>query len=275
MTNSPYTFLLIYAAVMASLIGSRGLPPIGILLGVLVITFSLTYSLYLFNDIMEIELDRLNNLQRPIAQGVVSKRDAETLVLLLMIIGVTVSYFLNFATFLLTILFLMLGVLYSIPQIYLKKRFLAKNVTTGIAAAVCSWIGGAAVGSLSPHVMYAGVLFFVIGFAGSTLSDLGDVLGDSERGVKSFAVVYGPEFALKVSIVSWISTVVSTLLLYLWLGFKIIVPVLITGAGLSIVFLSFSLMKRLHDEKYYRKTIKRIAGISLTYQLAVLLGVIL
>ena len=274
MVDSPYTFSFIYSSIIGSLVGSRGLPRFEILVGVSVLSFLITYGIYLFNDIMEIDLDKMNKVERPISQGVIPRKDAETLVLILMMTGATLSYFVNIQTFLLTLAFLAIGVIYSIPQIYLKSKFLAKNFTVGMGGALSSWIGGAAVGSLSPHVWYAGFLFFMMCFAGSTLSDVSDILGDKNKEVKTIALVIGPEFALKVSIMSYISTVIITILLYSLLGFNIIVPIIITGTGLSMAFLTFSLIGRWRQESFFRKTIRRLVAIHMIYQLGLVLGVI-
>jgi len=262
----------IWASLVGLLVGARGFPPLLDLIEVMVIVFAVGNSVYIFNDIMEVELDRLNRVNRPIAQGKVSRKDAACLVLILTILSLALSLYVNLETFLLTVSFLTLGFLYSAPQIYLKKRFLAKQLILAIGGFISTFMGGTVMGIINPRVIFVSFLFFVLCLAGSPLGDLADLRGDIKMGIKSITTVYGPEFAVKVAIVFLILTGVITLLCYSWIGFNILAPMLVTSSSLVLAFMAYPLMKRWRDREFCLRTIKRMVVVHFVLQLGLVLG---
>jgi 4-hydroxybenzoate polyprenyltransferase len=79
----------------------------------------------IFNDVADRETDRKERPNRPIPSGKITRRNAILLALLLIIISITISYFISVAT--LIIVFVL------IPSIFLYD-FVLKNSSFGIAA---------------------------------------------------------------------------------------------------------------------------------------------
>ena len=197
-----------------------------------------------------------------------------SLVLLLTPLALTLSFLTNLQTFLLCASFLILAFLYSIPKIYLKKRFVAKPTVAALGGAISNLIGGAAVGKIPPSLFYAACLFFMFTFVGSPIFDLIDIEGDREKGAKTFSVVLGPTLTIKLGVAILLSFSITTILIYPLLGLKIVAPVLITSSILFFSWASFSLLKNWQDPKCCAGAYRKIFISFFTAQSAVFLGVL-
>ncbi|MFB6075783.1 MAG: UbiA family prenyltransferase [Candidatus Aenigmatarchaeota archaeon] len=80
--------------------------------------------IYSLNDISDLEEDRKHpeKKKRPIASGKVSKRTAKIFSLLLLLIGCSIGYYLDFRIFLADLAFLAINLLYSYKPLRLKDR---------------------------------------------------------------------------------------------------------------------------------------------------------
>lgn len=279
-------FSFSWATFIGALIVSKGIPPPFPLLTILTISFAMTAATYIFNDVMDLEIDRINidailsslspfksHLDCPIAQGQVPKKEALSLVVLLTALALTLSLSVNTETFLLCTAFLVLAFLYSSPKIYLKKRFIAKQAVTGTGGAISNLIGGAAFGELSLSLLYAATLFFVFTFAGSPIFDFVDIKGDRERGAKTLSVVLGPTFTIKFAVATLLSFSIATILVYPLLGLNIVAPFLITSSILLFSWASFSLLRKWHDPRYLTGAYRKMFVSFFVAELAVFLGV--
>ena len=272
--SMPQVLTHLWSTFIALLVASKGVPPLPSAIKVLVTSYSMTLSVFLLNDIIDFEVDRINELDRPIAQGKVSRGEAMSLVILLSIVSIILSLSLNLGAFLLCVIFLALGLTYSAPHIYLKGRsFMSKPLISATGIAITSLIGGAALGSLSPQVLFTGFLFFVTLFGATPLMDLKDIKGDRESGYKTLALIRGPSFVIGSAIMTFASLAVITLLGYPHLGFNVLTPMLITVSVLAIAWLIFSLRNRWQEPIYFQKTIRRIMVTNLLLYFSLFIGV--
>jgi len=267
-------FAFSWAALIGILIATRGVPPLLSLLAVLIISSSFAAVGYVFNDIMEVEIDKINNVNRPIAQEKVSRKKAISLVLLLTVLALVLSLSINLQTFLLSTSFLTIGFLYSAPKIYLKKRFLIKQLAPAVNGSISNLVGGAAVGNMPPSLLYASLLFFVFAIAGSPIVDLADIRGDKAKGAKTFVVVFGPSFTVRLGVTILLSFSIITFLVAPFLGLSILAPVMITASVLFFAWTAFLLLRRYHDPKQCAIAYKRLALSFTLAQLATLFGVL-
>lgn len=267
-------FLLTWATIIGLLITSKGVPPLIPALKGVTATFAIAIGVYIFNDVMDYRIDKINQVDRPIAQEKVSKKEAMSLVLLFFIVGVALSLSINIETFLLCTTFLTLGILYSLPYVHLKKRFLAKQTVPAIGGAISNIIGGAAIGTIPLSLLYAGFLFFLLCFAGSPLGDLADIKGDKEQGRKTLAIVYGPIFPIKLAIIILLCIAVMTALTYSSFGFNLFAPILITIACLFFSWTAFSLMTKWQNPKYCISTYKKMGLALFIFEIALFIGIL-
>jgi len=266
-------FIFSWASLIGILIASRGVPPVLSLMAVVAISSSVTAVAYVYNDIVDLEIDKINNVDRPIAQGTVSKRKAVILVLLLTALALTLSLSVNLQTLLLCMVFLALGFSYSTPNIHLRKRLGPfKQIVPSMGGALSNLIGGAAIGNMPLSLLYAALFFFVFGIAGGPMGDLADVKGDREKGAKTIPVIFGPSFTIKLSVTILLCFSIITLLIYPLVGLSVVAPVVITSSVLFFSWESFLLTKKWRDQDYCVRAQKRLALPFFASQLAILLG---
>lgn len=270
----PQVLTHLWSTFIALLVASKGMPPLLAATKVLVTSYMMTLSVFLFNDIIDFEVDKINELDRPIAQGKVSRAEAMSLVILSSTVSIILSLSLNLSAFLLCVIFLTLGLTYSAPHVCLKGRsFMSKPLISATGIAITSLIGGAALGSLSPQVLFTGFLFFVTLFGATPLMDLKDMKGDRESGYKTLALTRGPSFVIGSAIMTFASLAVITVLGYPHLGFNVLTPMLITVSVLAIAWLLFSLRDRWQEPIYFQKTIRKIMVTTFLLYFSLFIGV--
>jgi decaprenyl-phosphate phosphoribosyltransferase len=117
------------------------------ILGLGIIAFCLVASaVYIINDLKDIEVDRIHPLkkERPLASGAVSKSKATVLLVVLILIGLSLSYWLNPIFFYLICIYLVLNVTYSfglknisiVDLFIVSLGFLIRIYSGGILAGV-------------------------------------------------------------------------------------------------------------------------------------------
>ncbi|MGH9987528.1 MAG: UbiA prenyltransferase family protein, partial [Nitrososphaeraceae archaeon] len=102
-------------------------------------TLLIITGMYMLNDLFDADLDRINGkTKRPIPSGKVSKRQALVFVILMNVVGLSVPILANNVVgAILASTIALIGVLYSLPKISLKDKFIIKTCAIGIAMA-CS-----------------------------------------------------------------------------------------------------------------------------------------
>jgi geranylgeranylglycerol-phosphate geranylgeranyltransferase len=249
--------------------------------------------MYILNDLFDADLDRINGkTNRPIPSGRVSRRQALFFVVLMNIIGLSVPIFANNMTGLaLASIIGVIGIMYSLPKISLKDRFVIKTCAIAIAMA-CSlllgasmyldndfwrgitktsgWMGFQTDGQLLYPVFAAAVLALMV-FVTSPLNDLGDIKGDKEAGRKTIPIVLGKRNTVALATLITIGIAVSSWMFYYSLGtpeslynsihspsrFAIGLPLLISGTCILIVLHLFAVHKRIQDQDYIRQSVGR------------------
>ncbi|KYH40860.1 MAG: 4-hydroxybenzoate polyprenyltransferase-like prenyltransferase [Candidatus Bathyarchaeota archaeon B26-2] len=229
-------------------------------------------SIYISNDVMDIETDRANLIIRPVVQEVVSKKDALTLSTMLAAAGVAVGLYINLATFLLCIAGVLLGFMYSFSPIYLKRRFILKQVAVAGGGLISSLTGGAAVGMISSTVLFAGFIFFTYAMGVVPIVDLGDIEGDRREGRKTLPVIWGPEYTIRLAIAIMFAILISGIVGYFQLGFNLAFPILVSVISLSCIYVLYPLFNRWRDYVYCRKLVIKITILHFLLQLSIVIG---
>jgi geranylgeranylglycerol-phosphate geranylgeranyltransferase len=263
----------VYTSIIASLVASKGVfDPINLMYTFLTSFFIIT-AIYVYNDVMDYDIDKVNKVNRPVAIGSVTKKDALILSLVLFLFGV-ISALRSIETLILSITLFLLGVLYSTPPTRLRNRFFIKHFMPGMGQFLSSLIGGTIAGNVSIQVVYLGFLMFITVVSGTPIFDIPDLQGDKAGLAKSIGVVYGPEFSLKFSIVGFLAVIVVTLVSFPFIGFNIIMPIMVTSTCLVFIWFTYGLLRKWQNVDYGKKTIKRIVGLNFLYQLAFVLGML-
>ena len=228
--------LWIWCSLVASLIVGRGFPPLKPALMSIAAFFFIATSVYVYNDIVDLDADRNNSFKnnRPLSAGQVSKSDAMKLVSLSAIIGLTISFLNNLPSFLLSLLFFTLFLVYSYPKIHLKKRFLIKEtvISSGIliiGLSVCYAI----LGTFSSMVFIGFMMFSIFAFfTMPTGFDSTDVEADKLQGVKSIASLLTLRRRLQLAITGMFIIMTITPFTYINFGYNMLLPIFIVLGGL-------------------------------------------
>lgn len=170
-------------------------------LWILLTGFSLLVaSIYVVNQIVDIESDRINHKLFLLPHGFVSVRTAWILAGFCAASGLAIASFFGTVFIALFIGSLLLGILYNLPPASLKNRawggICANSFGHGMLAFLVGWYCAKYPGTLSSESIKAGILSSIAPalangavFLATTIPD---ALGDQKTGKKTFCVRYGP-----------------------------------------------------------------------------------
>ncbi|MFA6467924.1 MAG: geranylgeranylglycerol-phosphate geranylgeranyltransferase [Bacteroidota bacterium] len=139
------------------------------------------------NDILDIEIDRVNKPDRPIPSGAVSRYDALMFYGALTGIGMIMSAYTTRPAFIIAFIAVPLIVMYS--KVF-KGTVLFGNLLVGGLTGLAFIYGGAIVGNIRQAVFPA-LFAFLINVGREIIKDMEDVEGDAKNGAATLPVIYG------------------------------------------------------------------------------------
>lgn len=156
------------------------------------------------NQIIDVELDKINKPELPIASGELDIKTAKNIVILSGVIAVVTAAILHWILLLLILLILLLGIAYSVPPVQLKKHHLPAALSITVVRGVLVNIGMALhfSGMIDERVGIKPIIYpltlFISAFslAIAWYKDLPDRAGDAHFGYKTFPLLYSPSKAL-------------------------------------------------------------------------------
>jgi len=263
----PNTIMIGLAVVIGEAIGLGRLPGISeAIFGFLTASLMMAGTM-VANDVYDIEIDKVNSPQRPLASGAVKTRDAVVLSVVLSAAAIGFAALLGLWTFLTALLALALMIYYNTRG---KKTGLVGNAVVSFNVALPFFYGGLAVNSIRPLLFIFSVVAFLANFGREVAKGIVDVKGDSLRQVRTLAVVRGTKVAASASAVLF---VIAVLLSFLppflesisWLYYP---PVIIADVG----FL-YSAYRLVGDQK--PENVRAVKGHVLVWMLLGLVGFLL
>jgi 4-hydroxybenzoate polyprenyltransferase len=229
-------FIWSWSTAIACLIVGKGTPPLLPTIKSIVSVLFVTASVYVYNDVIDMEADKNNRLKRnrPLPTGKVDIRDAKLLVTLTCIIGLLIGYTINLQSFsFLALYFLVFGA-YSFPGIHLKRRFLIKEIVISSGPIITSFIGSYAIGStLSYPAVFAAGLTALLGMVIQPgLNDSTDIEADKLQGIRTLAIALSWTRKMQMLIGGILIVMVTVPLVYWRFGFNVLFPLWIVVGGL-------------------------------------------
>jgi len=99
------------------MIAGKGFPPLVPTLMILVAAVLVTASVYIYNDLVDADMDSMNENKtgRPLANGSVSKASAKLFILVTGVLGLWLSYLVSLPSFALCLSWYVVFFLYSLP----------------------------------------------------------------------------------------------------------------------------------------------------------------
>lgn len=156
------------------------------------------------NQVIDVELDKINKPELPIASGELGMSTAKKIVIISGIIAVGAAALLHWVLLLLIIVILILGITYSVPPIQLKKHHLPAAFAITIVRGVLVNIGMALHFSkmfegdfnIQPVIYPLTIFITAFSLAIAWYKDLPDRAGDAHFGYRTFPLLYSPKIAL-------------------------------------------------------------------------------
>lgn len=129
--------------IFAGLVFAQKLFDVSLLLKTIVAFFLFSFasgSLYVLNDIKDYEKDKLHpeKKKRPIANGLINKKVALILAILLLICSLIFSYLLSFPFFSVLVFYIILSIFYTL---YLKDIVILDVITVSLGFLLRAWAG--------------------------------------------------------------------------------------------------------------------------------------
>jgi len=236
LTRIEHAFMLALAVLIAETILLGELPPVSlvIILSLLVPVFSEMGS-FALNDYFDIETDRLNKKNRPLANGTLSTGFALWLSITTLVVSTVMAYFINIEVFIIALVFNIVAVMYNWK---LKDMPLVGNVYIAFTMAVPFIFGNFVISNnLSELALVLAALGFVAGLAREIIKSVQDMDGDIKaRGSRTLPVIIGAKKSVLIACALYISFIPLTLIpFYMGLKGTLIPTVLIAIADLIIL----------------------------------------
>ena len=221
------------------------------LLGFLIIFLS-EAGAFAINDYFDYEIDKNNNRRdRPLVLGLISRRTALITAIVLFLIVIILSLFLNNIA---TIIALISVPIFYIYSMGLKKKVLIKNLLIAYSYVVTILFGSLVSDALlEPIIVYFAIMGFIVGLGSEIMFDIADVEGDKKLGINTIPNKFGLKFAAIISVILYsIIIVMDPLPFFIFIDsrlyFDLLFLILILIPVISYVFLSISLLKNQSKE---------------------------
>lgn len=147
----------------------------------------------LINDLYDIEIDKINNPERPLPKGKADRNGVIILSLSLLIISMIFALTISPVVFFIVLIVSLLLFVYAA---YFKKTIIA-NIIVSLIAGLSFVLGGIVV--KNPLCIYPFALSFFIHMPREIIKDIIDIKGDRENNVASLPIVFSIEKASLIS----------------------------------------------------------------------------
>lgn len=232
-----------------------------------VVTLAVEMGLFTFNDIFNLEEDRVNAPDRPLVRGEIGIKEAWMIGLLTLAFGLALASCLGLVPTIIVVLAVATGMAYNVA---LKRTGFWGNVIVALDTALPFLFGSSiACGLEMPWTSYfLTMIAFFATLGREVLKGIVDVEGDRKAGIRTIAVVKGTAFAAFVSGLLTLAAVAMSLLAVFALPIQKRLPYLISIAPVDIIFVYVACSLLLREEKGFAKRGRRLTLI------AMLLGIL-
>jgi geranylgeranylglycerol-phosphate geranylgeranyltransferase len=188
----------------------------------------------IINDIIDVEIDRINRPERVLPSGKLSKREACILYWAFNVSGFVLAGLISIPALVIYIV--------SVAAIFLYSKFLkgiplVGNFVVGILTAIAFIFGGVSAGKWSLTLMPA---FFalMVNFIREIIKDMEDIEGDSRNGIVTFPQKYGFKNSIRLTGFLTILLMSFTLIPYLLHIYRIEYFILVMN-GVNLLLILF------------------------------------
>jgi geranylgeranylglycerol-phosphate geranylgeranyltransferase len=229
--------------------------------------FFLTAGTMALNDYYDLEVDLINEPNRPIPSGLIKPKEALIYAFICVLIGISASAMINSSTFIIALISLILMVYYNVKG---KKTGLLGNFIVSACVALPFIYGGYAVNNMNFTLWIFALMAFLANTGREIIKGIVDVKGDKIKGIKTLAATIG---AYKASIIASLFFSAAVILSFippiLNLTSLIYIPI-VAFSDLGFISLSISLIR-----DYSSENAKTIKNKTLLFMLAGLIAFII
>ena len=182
------------------------------------VTVLISSSANAWNDYLDIEIDKINQPQRPLPSGMVTPQAAIIFAAITALLSIIIAAFINQPAFIIAIISNILLFLYSWK---LKSTVLLGNFTVAFISAMSVMFGGIAAGNVRPTIWLAVIIFVAI-LGREILKTLADYDGDLRQKCHTVSTVWGRRPARIIFYILALITIGLMLLPYI---FRVFAPI--------------------------------------------------
>ncbi len=181
------------------------------------------------NDVLDVEIDKVNKPDRPLANGAVPLDHAKLLYMVLNAVGLAFGFLLPPAAQYIALFAVLFIYFYSAV---LKRTVLLGNLAVGCMTGLAFAYGGASVGSMDRALLPA-LFAFLLNVGREIIKDMEDVEGDRRNGANTLPVKYGLTAAAAASTLFLVLLIAAALYpfaagVYSWKYFFLVAAGMIT-----------------------------------------------
>lgn len=233
-----------------------------------VTTLLIAGSANAWNDYLDVEIDRVNQPQRPLPAGLISLRQAKYFSFALAGLSLVLAAFINLPAFLIVLASNILLYFYSM---WLKSTVLMGNATVATISALSAIFGGVAAGNIKPTLWLA--LIIATGIMGrEVLKTLADYEGDLRQRCRTVATVWGRRTARVVFYLLAAATVVVMMTPYLFHVYRPVYAYVVALGVYPVIFYILLRVSRYRTGPQLEKLSQLMKYDFIVWFVAVLLG---
>ncbi|MEL6820974.1 MAG: geranylgeranylglycerol-phosphate geranylgeranyltransferase [Calditrichota bacterium] len=183
------------------------------------------------NDYYDIEIDRINKPERPIASGSIEPSVARSASSLEYLLGTLIAAFISLPALAMAAFFSALTWIYAS---FFKRQPLSGNAVVSISTAAAFIYGGIAVNNYA-ETIYPAIFAFFFHFGREIIKDMEDMEGDKAAGARTLPLVHGTGAAKQLIWINFLLLTIATLFpwyqgeygpIYMWIVLIGVYPVL-------------------------------------------------
>lgn len=176
---------------------------------VLTLLTCLALNVYIvgLNQITDIEIDQINKPTLPLASAEMSLRQGWAVVAVTGLVAVVGAWFAGPFLLATTVVILIIGTIYSVPPLRLKRFPFWAAISIALARGVIANLGvalhyqdvfGELLDTPLTTLVVMAAFFFSFGLVIAIYKDIPDLVGDQMHGIETFAVKLGPQRAFNL-----------------------------------------------------------------------------
>ncbi len=227
--------------IIGEIITLGGLPSMSEIFLGFIFGFFLSGSAMILNDYFDIEVDKVNAPDRPLSSGLISPSMAVAFTIMISLIGLTASFFINSLAVLVYIIFWVIAFLYNWKM---KEKGVFGNLFVSFSVAFTIIFGGIVIGDpWNIGVVIFGTMVFLFNLGEEIAADTMDLEGDKKRGTRSIAILFGKMKALYISFILFSVFVILSFLPFVLEVFGTSYLIIISLTDVVIMIWGFKLLK--------------------------------